>query len=184
MEKVGLANSGSKIILVNSQQNTGIFGPYMWDSTAPFVLSSFKAPTGSLIKAGQIVRTLEIGPNSLPNQEGFVVFDFGQNNQEGPIRYLYKPTATSIALDPAYVFQKRHEIGSSVVAIRRKGPHTLSGTAKEYPAYITDTSIARQILQDLILSVKSVGIFVEFLVRYPENLYATLDIYNSGIDPG
>lgn len=56
--------------------------------------------------------------------------------------------------------------------------------AKEYPAYVTDPAEARVILQDLIRSVKSAGIFVNFLIRYPEQLYATLDVYSSGVDPG
>jgi hypothetical protein len=49
---------------------------------------------------------------------------------------------------------------------------------------VTDTAIAREILQELILEVKSVGIFVEFLIRFPEQLYATIDVYRSGEDPG
>ena len=59
----------------------------------------------------------------------------------------------------------------------------MSAHGTEYPLYITNPSEARFILQNLIRSVKSAGIFVNFLVRYPEQLYATLDVYQSGIDP-
>jgi hypothetical protein len=55
----------------------------------------------------------------------------------------------------------------------------MSGTGKEYGAYITDPGVAREILQELIREVKSVGIFVEFLIRFPEQLYNTLDVYRS-----
>ena len=52
--------------------------------------------------------------------------------------------------------------------INRRGAHVMSGSGKEFAPYITDTAVAREILQNIILTVKSVGIFVDFLVRYPE----------------
>jgi hypothetical protein len=184
LERTGLANSGSKIILSSAQIGTRILGPNMFDLNAAFVLSSLTTSISESIQAGKIVRTLNIGANTIPNGEGFVVFDYGRETQEGPVRFLFKPTPTSIALDPAYVFLHEHSIGSAITMIRSKGPHVISSNGTEYAAYITDTTVARQILQELILSVKSVGIFVEFLVRFPEQIYATVDVYGSGIDPG
>lgn len=184
VERIALSNSGSKIVLSSSQIGTRILGPNMFDLNAAFVLSSLTTSISDSIQAGKIVRTLSIGANSIPNAEGFVVFDYGKENQEGPIRYLFKPTPTSIALDPAYVFQFEHSAGSAITMIRTKGPHVISLNGAEYAAYITDTTVARQILQELILSVKSVGIFVDFLVRFPEQIYATVDVYGSGVDPG
>jgi hypothetical protein len=54
----------------------------------------------------------------------------------------------------------------------------MSTIGTEYPPYITDPSQARVVLEDLILSVKSAGIFVNFLIHYPEQLYGVLDVYN------
>jgi hypothetical protein len=58
----------------------------------------------------------------------------------------------------------------------------MSGLGLEVAPYLTDPSIARTVLQQLMLQVKSVGIFVDFLIRYPQQLYATLDVYRSGDD--
>lgn len=186
VERIGMANSGSKVILADaiSRDQSRITGAYVWDLAAPFVLSSLKADIQDEIKAGTIVRLLNTSASDIPAEGGFVVFDYGLNTQEGPVRYLYKPTPTTIAIDPSYTFQKNHAIGSAVVSIRTKGPHAMSTVGSEYPPYITDPSQARFILQDLIRSVKSAGIFVNFLIRYPDQLYATLDVYSSGIDPG
>jgi hypothetical protein len=180
VERAGLANSGSKVVLVGalSQERTGIRGSYAWDLAAPFVLSSSKAKTLGSIPAGKVVRLLEVSSNSIPDSGGFVIFNYGKSSQEGPVRYLYKPTSTTLAIDPSYVFQKSHSTDSTVTYISTKGPHRMGGSASEYPPYITDPSEARVILQELIKSVKSAGIFVNFLVRYPEQLYATLDVYN------
>lgn len=186
VERIGLATSGSKVILMDavSSDITEIKGPYIWDLAAAFVLSSYTGPIAQKINAGQTLKTIDIGVNNLPSEGGNIIFDFGTEFQEGPIRYLFKPSATSIAIDPAYVFQNDHQIGSAITAIRTKGPHQMTGRGTEYAPYVTDPSVAREILQNLILQVKSVGIFVEFLVRYPEQLYATIDVYRSGIDPG
>jgi hypothetical protein len=186
VEKMGMATSGSKIFIIDSSSNdvSRISGPYMWDETAPFVLSSHIGETAANIQAGKIIRLLDLGTNDIPSEGGYIVFDYGLETQEGPIRYLYKPTDNTIAIDPSYTFKHTHASGSLIVMINRSGPHSVSTSGKEYSAYITDPSAARVVLQELIRSVKSAGIFVNFLVRYPENLYATIDCYNSGIDPG
>lgn len=186
VERIAISNTNSKIIITDAQSadDTRIKGAYVWDTAAPYVLSEAVANIQTQIQAGTIVRLIDVSSNIISDQGGFLVFDYGRNNQEGPIRYLYKPASNTIALDPSYVFQKTHVVGSPVVALRQKGPHVMDTRASEYGPYITDPSEARTILQDLIRSVKSAGIFVNFLVRFPEQLYSTIDVYGSGIDPG
>jgi hypothetical protein len=186
IEKTNLSASDSKIIVTNAlkEQDTRIKGPYIWDAGAAFVLSSELGSATNAVQAGKIVRVMEIASdNNIPNEPGFIIMDYGKENQEGPIRYLFKPSSNTLAIDPSYVFQKSHSAGASIVKIRRKGAHTLDGKAGEYAPYITDPSEARIIMQDLLKSVKSAGIFINFLIRYPSQLYATLDVYKSGIDP-
>ena len=130
------------------------------------------------IQAGKIIRLLNLGTNTIPSTGGFIIFDYGLNTQEGPVRYLYKPTSGTIALDPSYTFKFNHSIGSAVVLIETMGPHIMSGHASEFAPYITDPSAARIILEDLIKSVKSSGIFVNFLINFPEQLYGCL-LYTS-----
>jgi hypothetical protein len=179
-ERIGMSNDGSIAYLTSAQVDTGILGPYTWDLNAAFVLSSLTSTIQAEIKAGNNVRTMQIdSPNNIPNEESFAIFDFGTEFQEGPVRILYKPTANSIQLDPAYVFKQNHEMGSSVTIIRKRGAIVMSGLGEEYSAYITDPGVAREILQDLMRQVKSVGIFIEFLVRFPQQLYSTLDVYRS-----
>ena len=185
IERDGLSNDGSKVIATDAvvKDISRITGSYIWDQAAAFVLSSNTAEVNDAIQAGKIIRLLNTTANDISPDGGFIIFDYGRENQEGPVRYLYKPTNNTIAIDPSYTFKHSHPAGSPIVAINRKGPHQMSGRASEYPAYITDPSEARFILQELIKSVKSAGIFVNFLVRYPEQLYATLDVYQSGVDP-
>ena len=180
VERIGMASSGSLVYLTSAQINTGIYGPYMWDLSAPYVISSLTSNIQQQVKAGSIIRTLQItGPNNIPDAEGFVIFGFGTEKEEGPIRYLYKPTDNSLQMDPAYTFKFTHNIGDAVTMIRRKGAHVMSGSAAEYPLYITDPGIARETLKAVMTEVKSVGIFIDFIIRYPQLLYNSLDVYKS-----
>lgn len=179
IQRVGLAEEGSQVYLTSSIINTGIYGPYMYDTSAPFVVSSYTGTISQEIKRGNIVLNLSIDtPNNIPDEQGFLIFDYGLNTQEGPVRYLYKPTDGSLAIDPAYIFKYNHEIGSTLTAIRRKGAYVLSGLGKEYAFYVSDPGMARQILQDLISQVKSVGVFLEYIIRYPQLYYSDFDVYS------
>ena len=178
-ERTGLAASGSNVYLTSALTNTKLLGPYLYDSTAPLVLSSYIADITNNINAGNIVLNLQVQtPNPIPNESGYLIFDYGLNTQEGPVRYLYKSSDSTIALDPSYVFKYDHVAGSSVVAIRRKGAVIMSGLGTEHALYITDPSAARVVLQSVIEKVRSVGMYLRYIVKFPEQYYASYDVYN------
>ena len=81
-------------------------------------------------------------------------------------------------MDPSYTFLFNHLSGTNVTGIDSLGPHVMSGFGTEYPPYITDPTQARLILENLITSVKSAGIFIDFLIRYPEQFYSVYDVYD------
>lgn len=180
-EYMGIASSGSLAFLTTAEINTGIFGPYMWDPNAAFVLSALTTTITAPINAGNNVRTVLLNPiNNIPNASGYVIFDFGTEFQEGPVKFLYKPSAATLQLDPSYIFQFDHAVGSAITVISTRGAHVMSGLGTEYPLYITDPTVALTTLEALMKQVKSAGIFIEFLIRYPNQLYSALDVYFSG----
>lgn len=184
VERAGVSNTGSRVILSTAVEQPRRLGPYMWDENSDFVLSSLTTNLTSEVQAGVTQRNVQVEPNDIPDQEGRLIFDFGTERQEGPVRYFFKPNSTSLAIDPSYVFKFTHDIGSAVTMIRRRGGIRFSGLGTEYGAYITDPAAAREVLQELMQEVKSVGIFINFLIRYPQFYYATIDVYRSGVDPG
>ena len=67
--------------------------------------------------------------------------------------------------------------------IRKRGGIKFSGYGTEYALYITDPASARLVLQNLMQEVKSVGVFINFLIRYPTLYYSSIDVYKSGNNP-
>jgi hypothetical protein len=179
VQGTGLAPTGSEVIITSAlpASFSGITGPYIWSLSAPFVLSSNTASLTAAIQAGQNVPLLALTANTIPVTGGYVVFDYGLNTQEGPVKYLYAPNNTTLVLDPSYIFQYSHAVNSVVTAIDNLGPHVMSGQGTEYPPYITNPSEVRLTLEELIESVVSAGIFIDFLVRYPDQLYSVLPTY-------
>jgi hypothetical protein len=181
-ERPELALSGSTVYLTSSLLDTGILGPYIWDTRAPFVISSITTELNSTIQAGDVPRSIQIvTPNAVPDQEGYLVFDLGTSKEEGPVKYTSHPNSGLLMIDPTYIFQLNHSVGTPIIVIRRKGAQIMSGLGIELAPYITNPNRVREILHELILQVKSVGIFLDYMVRYPEQFYATLDVYNTDI---
>ena len=174
-----LAPDGFRVLITtaNLSNVTGIKGPYIWQSDAPFTLGADTSTTSDSIVAGKSYKLLNLDTAAIPEGPGFLVFNYGQNNQEGPVKYLYKPAEKIVALDPSYTFQQHHPIGTSVVRVSKMGPHVPTGLGNEYPPYVTNPPDARQQLQELISSVASAGIFIDFIIRYPNQLYGTLSVY-------
>lgn len=179
-EQLLLAPDDFKIIIMTSTSSevTGIEGPYVWDLNSPFTLSADTSTSTNALVAGKTYKLLTVDTNNLPEGPGYIIIDYGQNNQEGPIKYLYKAAENILAIDPSHTFQQFHSVGASIVAVSKLGHHVPTGAGHEFPPYMTNPPDARKLLQNLILSVASAGIFVDFIIRYPNQLYGTINVYD------
>lgn len=179
-EQLLLAPDSFKIIITTSvsSETTKIKGPYVWQLDTPFTLSADTSTTVTDIVAGRTYKLLTLDTSNIPEGPGYVVLDFGKNNQEGPVKYLYKAAENIIAIDTSYTFQQFHAPGAAVVAVSKFGPHIPTGQGDEYPPYVTNPPDARKLLQDLIVSVASAGIFIDFIIRFPVQLYGTINVYD------
>jgi len=62
--------------------------------------------------------------SDFPDQESYIVLDFGTDNQEGPIRVLGRPSTGSLLIDPSYRFKKTHEVGADITLIHETKPYS------------------------------------------------------------
>jgi hypothetical protein len=144
-------------------------GSYTFDPHAGFPISQNHTTLTQDINEGSF-ETVGFGFNteSFPDSEGFLVFDYGTSNQEGPVKYLGRPSSGSLLLDPAYKFKKTHVTGSSVNLLAGRAPYKPKTDGSDYPTYVTGTIKGRIEAQALIESLTASGIFLNIVIVYPK----------------
>lgn len=154
-------------------------GPYIYDLTQPFVLSNIGTNSTLEINptSGRIITVV----NSLnfPDDQGFLILNYGTDLQEGPVPYLGRPSNTTLLLSPAYQVINTHPVGSEIRLIAQNGPIVLSKNGDDFPAYLTDVISGREYAENLIKEIAATGINLVITILYPgdEGLskYFTLD---------
>jgi hypothetical protein len=168
-----------KVVLTNVQSNTGYVGSYVYDpKNAPYTVSELKTTTLQALELGAFAGALQVSDSSVfPDSSGELIINYGQSDQEGPVKYIAKPSAGAIYLDPSYRFEKSHAANSSINLIRSRLATEPGATGKNYPVYIVDTISPRETLKDLLLDAKAAGVSVRFVIYLPENVYNAFSIY-------
>jgi hypothetical protein len=156
---------GDQVSLQPNQQ-----GPYVYDTAQPFVVSSVNTTlTQSLNGASPKVVDV-VDSSSFPNQIGYLIFDYGTENQEGPVPYLGTPSSNTLLISPSYTIQNEHAVGSSVFFVASKAAEVPSPVGLDYGFYITDVASGRAYAQSLIESIAATGINIVFTIKYPGDI--------------
>jgi hypothetical protein len=144
-------------------------GSYSFDSTSGFPVTGNQTILTQDIQQGSI-KTVGFGSDttSFPDSTGYLVFEYGTSNQEGPVKYLGRPSDGSWLLDPSYKFQKTHLAGSSVNLIAGRSPYQPKTDGTDYQAFVTGTVTGRIAATKLIQSLTASGIFLNVIIVYPE----------------
>lgn len=145
-------------------------GPYMFDTTQPFTVSSIGTTLAQDLD-GTDPRIFQVADASqFPDQQGYFILGYGTENQEGPIPYISRPSADTLLISPAYTVKNVFPAGTDVALVASKNPPSLSQDGLDYPFYITDVVAGRQYAQDLITSVAATGITIVFTILYPNDI--------------
>lgn len=151
-------------------QGSFIFSPN--GQTNTFTISKQKAALQQTVVKGEIYTSVAVNDNSsfsLPT--GDLIFDFGKDTQEGPVKYRGIPNSNTVLVDPGYVFKFDHTIGSSLNVITQKTPYTPLKNGKDLAVYLTSPSGAREVVQAILASLAAAGVIVKFKVLAPTYKY-------------
>lgn len=142
---------------------------YIFNPKSGISISSITTTLNQDILAGRIYSVIDCANTSqFPNEMGYLVFNYGKENQEGPIRYLSKPSNSTLLLDSSYIFKNNHSIGSDITLIRRIQPYQPKNDGSDYAAYLTGTTKGRVEAEKLIKAITAAGIFLNIIIVYPE----------------
>ena len=149
-------------------------GSFIYDTiNSTFNITSSKAILNEILQSDAIYYSIEIIDSSqIPNSQGYLVFNYGNPKQEGPIPYLSRPNNTSILLDPSYVLQKTHANGDEIHYVTKPAEIPRIG-GEDYPVFITDTSNTEALAIEIIKKIIAAGITIRFIVLDPTYKYET-----------
>lgn len=168
----------AKLYLVSASvpENNYIVGSYLYDpvgSYFPYVVSDKFCKTVQPIVSFESPGVLLIdGIDSLP-QSGYFILNYGNANQEGPIKYnlAISGTPSQLKIDPAYVFKKSHSSHSFIRVISQTSAPSIGIAGKQYPVYITGATQVRVTLQQTLQTLVSVGVKLNIKVQLPDLKY-------------
>ena len=156
--------------------NNGIWqGSFMFSPNGQmnnFTVSKQHCALQQTISKGQIYTSVAVDNNSSFLQpSGDLIFDFGTDSQEGPVKYRGIQNVDTVLIDPGYVFKFDHASGSSMNVISSRQPYTPDKTGKDLAIYMTSPSGARSVVQTILASLAAAGIIVNFQVLAPTYKY-------------
>lgn len=96
-----------------------------------------------------------------PANGGYLVFHFGNSNEEKSVKYFTRINNTQLKIDAAHSFQFDHAINEPV-NLMQLTPVVPKITGEDHAIYFTDTGISKLIAQTLLLLLKAAGIIVRF----------------------
>lgn len=169
----GAANTvwaGSFIFSPNGQTNT-------------FTISMQKCALQQNIAKGNIYTSVAVNNNSsFTAPTGDILFGFGTDSQEGPVKYRGVPNSNTILIDPGYVFKFDHSIGDAINVITDKQPYTPNKNGQDLAVYLTSPSGAREVVQAILRGLAAAGVVVKFKILAPTYKYIIDNPYISDDD--
>jgi hypothetical protein len=169
----------SKVFLTNVQDNTGYVGSFIYDDkNAPYTIAETQTTMNQSVLLGDFGSSLMVHDSTVFSESsGEVIINYGRQDEEGPIKYIAKPSSGTIFLDPSYRFKKSHAHGAAVNLVRSKFATSPGTTGKNFPVYAVDTISPREKLKELLLDAKAAGVSVRFIVVLPDNVYNAYSLY-------
>lgn len=148
-----------------------LLGSYIYDPRGvyyKFLPSSIGTlATSQILKGESGVILSALNTVGFDAEGGYIIFDYGTANAEGPLKYLAL-SGDQIVIDPSYTFQKTHGINSTVRVVSQLSPFSPDENGKQYQPFATGTSLARNSFFEILKSVVSAGVFIQEDVLFPE----------------
>jgi hypothetical protein len=156
--------------IVESGSSSEDAGPYIYDETKEYIIGGEECNLVETVDANTGLLISVDDASDIPDEEGFLVFGFGTNKEEGPIPYISRPSDNSIIINPSYNFEQIHESGTNISLIAQNYAYNLPRSGEDYPMYLTDIVSGRIYAEDLIELVKATGINVVITILYPNDI--------------
>lgn len=148
-----------------------------------FTATSQNAQLQQQINKGDVLTSIIVDDTSkFENVSGNLIFGFGTENEEAPVRFTGIPNSNTILIDPSYRFENDHPIGAFVNVISDTKAHTPTRDGNDLAIYLTSPSGAREIVESILDTLKAAGIIIKFVILAPKYKYIIDNPYLSDDD--
>lgn len=157
-------------------------GSFLFSPTGvSYTVTQKVATLQQAVMAGSVVPTLTVsGADDIDNAPGYLIFDWGKNNEEQPVRYIGRPNANTLLIDPSHVFTKSHAIGEQInLLVFDLKPAVPRTAGDDLAIYLTSPSDAREIVQTILRNLAAAGVIVTFVILAPDYAYLSTNPYAS-----
>jgi hypothetical protein len=169
---LGTTNSTESFAISNTTYtNSYTFDP----SVTTFLTTKRRAKLNTSIVQGKVYPVINLDDTSdIPNARGYLVFSFGRGDQEVPVPYVGRPSNNSLLLDPTYVFEKTHDVGTIVNYVSQIVPYDPRDNGQDYAVYITGAERALQEVEEILQQIKTLGTVIRFEIQRPVYRFISL----------
>lgn len=162
-------------------------GSFLFNPTGTvgnFTITGQTSVIQQTINKGQILTSLLVDDTSkFENETGTLIFGFGTEKQEIPVKYRGVPNSNTILVDPGHIFEFDHAIGTIVNVVSNGNALTPNRNGDDLAIYMTSPSAAREIVEDILETLAAAGIIVRFLVLAPKYKYLIDNPYINDDNP-
>ncbi len=166
-EDEGYLNLDSDVTVTPMQAIAGdIEGPYLVDESGVSI-TGYHSTTVDAIYSGTKQTIIEVVTGvDFPEDGGWLVFEFGAENQTGPVAYSGKYSIDELRIDSSFTFDKDLPIGSTVTLLTQNGPWV-----PESPLlglmFLTSSVAGRLECATAIQNNMAAGIDISIRISYP-----------------
>ena len=156
----------SDFIFVNASliPNPGI-GPYSFDLQQSFAISKNKLTITQDIFKGAVYDSIKVTSGASSVTEGYLLFNFGYENQVGPVKCFGFTDDNTLQIDSGFKFPYYLPIGTIVNVLFQRGGFEPTNTSGGF--WLTASNIGRAAAIDTLKMISAAGIELDITTRYP-----------------
>lgn len=146
----------------------GMPGPFVYDPQAGLAVTGVVSTTTVALAGGEQYGEVDVvDATQFPDEPGWLVFSFGFENQQAPVRYLGRLSNTALALDFSYRFTMDVPVGATVTRLAQKGGFVPDQPEEVGSFYVTASPAGRVAAQAAVQAMTGAGIPLDLTIVYP-----------------
>jgi hypothetical protein len=146
-------------------------GPFVFEPSSGFSVSKISGVVQSVLEGGKKYQALVIGTNeatSFPDAPGYLVFDWGNSRQTGPVSYSGRLSNSSLGIDAGFKFPVTIPVGTTVRLVYSKSPFTPSSPINSF--WLTASNAGLIGAKSMLYDISASGIDLDITTRYPGDI--------------